>query len=164
MAAIPPAALFLSFELLMTQVKGLVKRLNTVHTLQTVQLTVQKERSNLDRFVQEKQHVREKLEKEILKLERKRTMLVEDIEQRQNEKSTNSAFNTAQLETARQAKLSHKQDTMKQLVDYLNVHPNATFAEMAVAIRRSKSTVSNYVQELQTFGQLSKNGNGWVVN
>ena len=113
--------------------------------------------------VQEQQHVREKLEKEILKLERKRTMLVEDIEQRQNEKSTSSAFNTAQLASARQVKLVNKQEAMKKLLAYLNDYPNASFADMAEVIERSKSTASNYVLELQNTGELSKNGSGWIV-
>ena len=40
---------------------------------------------------------------------------------------------------------------------------NATLTEIAEVIKRSKSTVSGYVNELQTNGQLHKNGHGWEV-
>jgi hypothetical protein len=42
-------------------------------------------------------------------------------------------------------------------------NPDATHAEIADQIGRSRSTVGNYIAELSDAGQLHKNGHGWEV-
>ena len=55
LAAIPPVALFLSFELLMGQIKGLVQRSGLVQSLQELEQIVRTRTTELDALIQQKQ-------------------------------------------------------------------------------------------------------------
>ena len=55
LAAIPPLALFLSFELLMGQIKGIVQRSGAVQSLQELLATIQKKRAELDEMIRKRQ-------------------------------------------------------------------------------------------------------------
>jgi len=60
---------------------------------------------------------------------------------------------------------STKAQAMDVLLKYLDEHPNASLSEASGIVGRSKSTVGNYIKELETDGQISKqNGSGWKVN
>ena len=55
LAAIPPLALFLSFELLMGQIKGIVQRSGAVQSLQELEQTIRTRTAELDALIQQKQ-------------------------------------------------------------------------------------------------------------
>ena len=85
--------------------------------------------------------------------------------QRKKETSNTTEPNdlTEQLERARAAKLDGKERAKQHLLVYLADNPNASLTQAGQAIDRSKTTVSNYVTELEQAGQLHKNGQGWKV-
>lgn len=64
---------------------------------------------------------------------------------------------------SRVAKQQDKVDALDALLDFLAEQPDASLAAAGNAIGRSKSTVGNYVSELEGAGRLLKNGNGWEV-
>lgn len=178
LAAIPPVALFLSFELLMGQIKGIVQRSGAVQSLKELLETVRTKQAELDALIRQRQaeidaldqqHQTE-VQKMAVQLEqltaKKEALQAEIHELRQQQKSELQASkspNSDSIERARAAKEANKHDLMNALLVYLADHPHASLSEMATAIERSKATASNYVNELQTNGQLHKNGHGWEV-
>ena len=177
LAAIPPVALFLSFELLMGQIKGLVQRSGAVQSLQELLATIQKKRAELDEVIGKRQaelnvigqqHLADvqRLTTQVEQLTTKKDALVAELHNLRQQRSllqTPNSPNSDSIERARAAKEAKKRDLMNALLVYLADHPDASLSEMATAIERSKSTVSGYVNELQTNGQLHKNGHGWEV-
>ncbi|MCP4423499.1 MAG: hypothetical protein GY803_03310, partial [Chloroflexi bacterium] len=69
----------------------------------------------------------------------------------------------ASIETARAAKTEQKEQAKDALLVYLADNPNASLATAGQVIERSKTTVSNYVNELEQDGRLHRNGQGWEV-
>jgi predicted transcriptional regulator len=57
-----------------------------------------------------------------------------------------------------------KQEALSLILEYLNENSDASLSEIGRQIGRPKSTVGNYLSELQGAGKLDKNGNGWRVN
>ena len=177
LAAIPPLALFLSFELLMGQIKGIVQRSGAVQSLQELLATIQKKRAELDEMIRKRQaeldvigqqHLADvqRLTTQVEQLTTKKDALVaelHDLRQQRSLLQTPNSPNSDSIERARAAKEANKRDLMNALLVYLADHPDASLSEMATAIERSKATASNYVNELQTNGQLHKNGHGWEV-
>ena len=49
------------------------------------------------------------------------------------------------------------------LLSYVNDNPDASMADIGQHIERSKTTVSNYLRELEQDGRLQRNGSGWQV-
>lgn len=58
---------------------------------------------------------------------------------------------------------TNKLEAMNGLLVYVQDNPNASLADIGQVINRSKTTVSNYLRELQKDGRLQKNGNGWQI-
>jgi hypothetical protein len=178
LAAVPPVALFLSFELLMNQLKATVKRTaarqSLAETTAAVQqkeaelneLAVQK-RSELDAVVQERTAELNKLNGQIEQLAAQKEELNTELNRLQIERRTSQLggqpFNTASIEQARATRELRKQAAIDALLNYVTEQPSATLAEIAAVIERSKSTVSNYLNELEANGRLVKNGHGWEV-
>jgi hypothetical protein len=71
------------------------------------------------------------------------------------------SWKVTDLNAARQVK---KEQAMTALLNYLSSNPYASLAEAGQAIGRSKTQVSNYVDELTTTGKLQRNGDGWEVS
>ncbi len=178
LAAIPPLALFLSFELLMGQIKGLVQRSGAIQSLQELFEAIRQKQAELDELIRvrrdEMQVVIDQHNAEVTKLTtqteqltaKKEALQSELQELRAEQKSLQKAeqtYDTVSIERARAARDSAKQEAIETLLTFLAKHPNATLTEIAEVIKRSKSTVSGYVNELQTNGQLHKNGHGWEV-
>ena len=178
LAAIPPLALFLSFELLMGQIKGIVQRSGAVQSLHELFEAIRQKQAELDELIRvrrdEMQVVIDQHNAEVTKLTtqteqltaKKEALQSELQELRAEQKSLQKAeqtYDTVSIERARAARDSAKQEAIETLLTFLAKHPNATLTEIAEVIKRSKSTVSGYVNELQTNGQLHKNGHGWEV-
>ncbi len=72
LAAIPPIALFLSFELLLAQLKETAVRLETLKSLAEIVREVRKKEAELDAIVQERLERIEKLEGETGRLEKRK--------------------------------------------------------------------------------------------
>lgn len=68
------------------------------------------------------------------------------------------------IERARAARVDGKVNAKAALVDYLVDNPEATLSQAGRHIGRSKTTVSNYLDELETAGVIERNGNGIMVN
>jgi hypothetical protein len=73
----------------------------------------------------------------------------------------------ASLERARAAKAekdaTSKTDALNALLQFVSANPDASLADIGQEIERSKTTVSNYVRELEQHGRLHRNGEGWQV-
>ena len=73
----------------------------------------------------------------------------------------------ASIEQARRAKAEkdtlQKGEALTLLLRYVNDNPDASFSDIGQVIDRSKTTVSNYVRELEANGRLQRNGEGWEV-
>jgi hypothetical protein len=54
-------------------------------------------------------------------------------------------------------------EAMQMLLTFVAEHPDASLSRIGRHIDRSKTTVSNYVRELQEAGQLRRNGEGWEL-
>ena len=71
------------------------------------------------------------------------------------------------IERARAAKAEKdavsKTEAMNTLLLFVNENPDASLSHIGQQIDRSKTTVSNYVRELEQDGRLQRNGNGWQV-
>ncbi|MBK9053528.1 MAG: DUF2637 domain-containing protein [Chloroflexi bacterium] len=178
LAAIPPLALFLSFELLMGQIKGIVQRSGAIQSLQELFEAIGQKQAELDELIRVRrdemqvvidQHNAEVtiLTTQIEQLTAKKEALESELQElRAEQKSLQKAEQTSDsdsIERARAARDSAKQEAIETLARFLAEHPNASLTEIAEVIKRSKSTVSGYVNELQTNGQLHKNGHGWEV-
>lgn len=178
LAAIPPVALFLSFELLMGQIKGIVQRSGAVQSVQELFEAIRQKQAELDELIRvrrtEMQALIEQHNTEIAKLTAQTEQLTAKKDALQGELQTlrtkqkslqkpEQTYDTASIERARAARDSAKQEAIETLLAYLAEHPYATLTEIAQIVQRSKSTVSGYVNELQTNGQLHKNGHGWEV-
>lgn len=185
LAAIPPIALFLSFELLMNQVKSMVRRLGSMQSLGELETAVRKKKeeldtliaskqTELDAIVQERQTAVEKLGHRIEQLTTQKDLmrtellnLKEDIRREKRASGhvnlTKSTPKVASLADANAVRLTNKDAAMRQLLAYLDEHPDATITDAADQVGRSRSTVSGYVAQLTTDGRLHKNGHGWEV-
>jgi len=174
LAAIPPIALFLSFELLMSQLKASAIRLQTIHGLSEITRVVQEKQAELDAvivsqtaeldsIVRERTGYLEKLDGQIKQLESKMSNLKEDIGQKNGKVKESIPDTIVRIGRTRPGRTTKKQDAMQQLLAYLASHPDVSLSEMAIAISRSKSTAGAYVSELEMNGMLKKDTQGWQV-
>jgi hypothetical protein len=170
LAAVPPVALFLSFELLMTQIKGMVQRTTAFQSLQELRTAVQQKRTELDTLIRQKQQeldtiVQERqtavtqLNTHLNKLTVQKETLLADIQTLKSEKR----LSKSRLGQINSDRLATKQAALDTLLIYLADKPDASLSDIAAAIGRSRSTAGNYVNELTTDGRLHKNGHGWEV-
>lgn len=174
LAAVPPIALFLSFELLMNQVKSLVRRLGIVQRLQELETAVQQKRAELDALitnkqaqldalVEERQTAVQQLDAQLHTLTTKREELMDELKQLHYQKRGLQLSNTDSIAHARAQREVHKQASVDAMLTYLADNPDASLADIAAAIGRSRSTAGNYVNELLANGRLHKNGQGWEI-
>lgn len=163
LAAIPPVALLLSFELLMGQIRAIVERLDAVKSLQEISANIDITRSELDALLSDKSNLQAKLDSHIQNLEDKKSALQDEIQTLRQDKRRTQASGTGSIAQARQARADKKTLAMKAVLDYVRTHPEATLSEIAQTIGRAKSTAGAYVTELQSHGLLSKTDVGWQV-
>lgn len=73
----------------------------------------------------------------------------------------------ASIERARAIKAEKdaisKTEAMNTLLNFVDGNPEASLSHIGQHIDRSKTTVANYVRELERDGRLSRNGEGWQV-
>lgn len=71
------------------------------------------------------------------------------------------------IEQARAAKAAQdatsKEQALQALMDYMSAHPTASLSDVGRAIGRSKTTVANYIRELEQGGQIERNGRDWQI-
>jgi septal ring factor EnvC (AmiA/AmiB activator) len=162
LAAIPPVALFLSFELLLAQLKETAVRLEAQNSLVEIVLEIQEKETELDKLVRERSETIEKLEGEIGRLVEQKGQLKNQIQHHPNGKSAAKASESDTIGRARQQRTSKKQEAMQQM-EVIRTKPNATLSELAVEIGRSKSTVGGYLSELLADRLIEKDEFGWTV-
>lgn len=174
LAAIPPIALFLSFELLMSQLKASAIRLQAIHSLSEITKAIQEKQAELDAvianrtaeldgIVQERTVYLENLDGQIKQLESKMSNLKEEIGHKNGKVEESIPVAIVRTGQTRPDRTTRKQDAIQQLFTYLADHPDASLSEMAVAIGRSKSTAGAYVSELEMNGMLKKDTQGWQI-
>jgi len=192
MAAIPPVALFLSFELLMNQIKWAARRQSlgqTVAELETAIATLQTERSRLEGEITSAtttlKSKHEALRVVGLKLSQREETnttrknpgvlpagsngqadetLKTDKAKAQRGRTAGPAGPTANgLGTPQSVPPAAKDRSRVRLLSFLLTHPQADHRDMVEAMGRSKSTIQRYLQELQTQGVLTWGTEGWQV-
>jgi len=163
LAAIPPVALFLSFELLLAQLKETAVRLEAQNSLAEIVREIRKKESELGEIVRKRSETIQKLEGEIGRLSEQKDQLKTEIQVHSNGNSGSKASESDTIGRARQQRTAKKQEAMQQLLEVIRTNPNATLSELAVEIGRSKSTVGGYLSELQSEGSIEKDELGWRV-
>jgi len=163
LAAIPPVALFLSFELFLTQLKETAVRLEAKNSLDEIVREILEKEAKLDKIVQGRSEKIERLEGEIGRLTEQKGQLKTEIKTYSNGKTVSKASESDTIGRARQQRTSKKQEAMQQMLEVIRTKPNATLSELAVEIGRSKSTVGGYLSELQADRLIEKDESGWGV-
>lgn len=163
LAAIPPLALFLSFELFLSQLKETAVRLEALNSLNQIVRRVRKKEAELNGIVRQHSETIEKLKREIGRLERRKVNLHSDIRQQSNGKTAEKVSSSDTIGRARRTRTAKKQEAMQKLLEHVKTNPDATLSKLAVEIGRPKSTVGGYVSELQKAGKLEKGKSGWQV-
>ena len=163
LAAIPPVALFLSFELLLAQLKETAVRLEAQNSLNHLIREIQIKESELDKIVREHSETIEKMEGEIGRLTQKKSKLKTEIQVHSNGRNGPKASESDTIERARQQRTSKKQEAMQRLLEIIRMKPKATLSELASEIGRSKSTIGGYLSELQAGKSIEKGEAGWQV-
>lgn len=181
LAAVPPLALFLSFEMFLGQIKSLVEQTAIKETFSQMQQILDKRTADIRRQVQtEKKQLQALIEQGKQAIEQKVTnneqteshlahsyeqaltqleMLFEEIEQaKQIVENIHDEQPSANVHSTR------KESAMQSLLQFLEANPQASMDEAGLAIGRAKSTVHNYIRELQESHLLTKNGHGWEVS
>ena len=163
LAAIPPIALFLSFELLLAQLKETAVRLEAQNSLDEIVREIRKKESELDEIVLERSEMIENLEGEIGRLAEQKGRLKSEIQDHPNTNGIQKASESDTIGWARQQRTSKKQEAMQRLLEVIRTKPNATLSELAVEIGRSKSTVGGYLSDMQETHLIKKGEFGWKV-
>lgn len=163
LAAIPPVALFLSFELLLAQLKETAVRLETQNSLNEIVREIGEKESKLDEIVQERSATIEKLEREIGRLTEHKNQLSSDMQNFSIKQELKKPSESVTIEHARQTRTAKKRELMQQLLEIFRTKSNATLSELAPIIGRSKSTIGGYLSELETAGLIQKSEIGWSV-
>jgi predicted transcriptional regulator len=161
LAAIPPFALFLSFEMLLSQLRGTAVRLEALIGLDEIVQNIQKKELELDEIVRERSETIEQLEVEIGQLNRKKVEIGLVIKHQSNGKSAKTPPESVKIGQAGQIRTTKKQTAMQHLLEIIRTNPNATLSELALEIGRSKSTVGGYMSELKESGLIEKGDLGW---
>ena len=163
LAAIPPVALFLSFELLLAQLKETAVRLEVQSSLDEIVREIQEKEFELEEIVRNRSQTIEKLDGEIRRLTEKKDNLKTEIQLHSNGGSGSKASESDTIERARQQRTSKKQEAMQRLLEIIRMKPKATLSELASEIGRSKSTIGGYLSELQAGRTIEKGEAGWHV-
>lgn len=183
MAAIPPVALFLSFELLMNQIKWAARRQSlgqTVAELETAITTLQAARSRLEGEIAAATTAL-KSKHEALRVVGLKLSQREDVTPLPENSSalpagpngqTGETRKTDKVEARRgrvfrpkvnDQRTEVKDENQAQLLTYLLTHPQANPRDMAEAMGRARSTIQRYLQTLQAQGALVWGNDGWQV-
>ena len=163
LAAIPPVALFLSFELLLAQLKETAVRLEVQSSLDEIVREIQEKEFELEEIVRNRSQTIEKLEEEIGRLNEKKSQVKTEFNTHSNGNSLSKLSESDTIERALQTRTSKKKEAMQRLFEVVQIKPNATLSELAVEIGRSKSTIGGYLSDLQAGGLIEKDQNGWKV-
>jgi predicted transcriptional regulator len=164
LAAIPPVALFLSFELLLAQLKETAVRLEAQNSLVEINREIGEKESELDEIVRERSGKIEKLEGEIGRLTEQKNQLSSEMQTHSTAQELKKPSESVTIEHARQTRTAKKRELMQQLLEIFRTKPNATLSELASIIGRSKSTIGGYLSELETAGLIQKSELGWTVS
>ncbi|MBP8000906.1 MAG: DUF2637 domain-containing protein [Chloroflexi bacterium] len=183
MAAIPPVALFLSFELLMNQIKWAARRQSlgqTVAELETAIAILQAERSQLEGEIAAATTAL-KTKNEALRAVGLRLNQREGATTKREPpgslpaKSNGQAGETPETDktkarrgrvfrtTVNDQRTEAKDESQAQLLAYLLTHPQANHRDMAEVMGRARSTIQRYIQKLQAQGLLAWGPDGWQV-
>ena len=140
LAAIPPVALFLSFELLLAQLKETAVRLEAQNSLAEINREIKKKESELDKIVRERSETIEKLEGEIGRLTEHKNHLSSDMQNHSISQGIKKPSESVTIEHARQTRTAKKRELMQQLLETFRTKPNATLSELETAglIQRSE--------------------------
>ena len=142
MAAMPSLFLLLSFETFLGQLKHSVKRTNVIKSIEQLKTELEQLSGNLQTLQRQKATIAQQLT---------------DLE-KQKKTVQHTALNAHNAKT-----VQDKQQALNALLNFYRSNPNATLAEAGAAIYRAKSTVSNYLDELEQNGLLHRNGQGVEV-
>jgi hypothetical protein len=147
--ALPPAVVFLSFELLMGQTGAAVKRQGVIAALADLLAQLDTRRAEANALVNK-----------VAELVSRRDVLQAEIAELRKTRNTASL---GSLDDANAARAADKANAMDALLIFYRDHPHASLSEAGKAIGRSKATAGNYLKEMEEAGKVHKNGNGWQV-
>lgn len=138
-ASVPPVALLLSFESLMAQVRGAVKRRGVSQSLQVMEKALQAARQELADLEKQADALQARLS----------TTVVPDAQP-----DTLALARTVKGEQDAQSKAT----ALDTILSTLTAQPNVTITELARLVNKSRTTVYTYLAELESAGRLRRNG------
>ncbi|MBN1991937.1 MAG: DUF2637 domain-containing protein [Anaerolineae bacterium] len=167
MAAMPSLFLLLSFETFIGQIKHVVKRSNTVESIEQLTEELNTKRLELDELIKAKQSALNQLNSEadrvnssIEQAQETLNSLREEIEQAK--RVQNSSIAQAQQVKAQQDALTIEQRRGK-LLHILTLECDIGPTALADRLNTSRGTVYSDLKALSETGQVVKNGDGWEV-
>jgi outer membrane murein-binding lipoprotein Lpp len=167
MSAMPSLFLLLSFETFIGQIKHVVKRANTVESIEQLTDELNRKRQELDELIRTKQAEVDQLNNEADRVnvsieQAKQTLarLKEEIEQAKSVQHSS-------IERAKHIKAKRDAQTIEQrrtrLLNILTVEGGIGPSALADRLNTSRGTVYSDLRALSETGQVVKNGNGWEV-
>ncbi|MBE2197405.1 MAG: DUF2637 domain-containing protein [Anaerolinea sp.] len=172
MSALPPLVILAAFIAVSRRVEESAKWETAVFTYESLLQTIQSKRAELDNLlsaktaeldaiVQNRTTEIERLTGQIERLVVQKSELQDEVRELKIERKPSG---TDSIGRARAARLSKKEESIAALLAFLDSNPDASLAEIASEIGRSKSTVGDYITELKQNGRLHKNGHSWEVS
>jgi hypothetical protein len=152
--ALPPAVVFLSFELLVSQIKSVIRRAGLRSTLESMTLAVESARADLaelNRQADERGRQCDALRAEIIELQRVKDRTHSSI----------SANDTGgALALANDTRQAQKAERQAQLAGIIAVESGTTYPELAQRLGVSLATIKRDIADLIEAGKMQRNGHG----
>ncbi len=176
MSALPPLVILAAFIAVSRRVEEGARMETAVATYESLLQTIQSKRAELDNLLSAKtaeldaivQNRTAEIERLIAQIERltvQKSELQNELRTLKTEqKASGLPKSDGNLGAANAIRLSKKEESIAALLAFLDSNPDASLAEIASEIGRSKSTVGDYITELKQNGRLHKNGHGWEVS
>ncbi|MBN1891037.1 MAG: DUF2637 domain-containing protein [Thermoflexales bacterium] len=152
--ALPPAVVFLSFELLVSQVKSAIKRAGLSSTLESMTLAIEAARADLaelNRQADERGQQCDTLRAEIAELQRAKDQVQSSIAANDTDGS---------LALANGARQAQKVERQAQLAGIIAAESDVTYPEMAQRLGVSLATIKRDIADLIEAGKMRRNGHG----
>ncbi len=150
--ALPPAVVFLSFELLVSQIKSAIKRAGLSSTLESMTLAIEAARTDLAELNRQADEL--SLQSDTLQAELERVK----VQTAHGTIATNDTDGS--LTVANDARQAQKAERQAQLIGVITAESGVTYPELAQRLGVSLATVKRDIAELIEADKLRRNGHG----
>ncbi|MFC1974768.1 DUF2637 domain-containing protein [Chloroflexota bacterium] len=167
MAAMPSLFLLLSFETFIGQIKHVVKRSNTIDSLEQLTDELNTKRQELDELIKAKQTELNRLNNEADQVNSSIEQAKEALARLREEIEQAKRVQNSSIEQAKQIKAQQDALTIEQrrnkLLHILTLEGDIGPTALADRLNTSRGTVYSDLKALSETGQVTRNGSGWEV-